>query len=253
MYSIKYPIAFHPVDIAILRTVGGKVQVLLAQKVKDSESGQNIWRFPGGFIDPWDSCAEESALREAMEETGMRFVESAFIDAYFVDKRTKAKEIVNMIESDIHPVTISAKIKEISDDKYDLSQSQSIKVIRSLVKYIGSTKIDDYRYKDTDHKVITSFYKINHMSGEDGEGPFDDIARTKWFNLSEIKSDDMHPAHKVLHQMLLEDQESELTVEKLYSTVNETIEKVKQDTEEVLSKVYDASKNALDKLFKRNG
>lgn len=269
MYSIKYPIAFHPVDIAILRTTEGRIQVLLAQKIKDAEGGQNIWRFPGGFIDPWDSCAEEAAFREAMEETGMTFIKDPSIGLYFNNKKVKVKEITDLIEHGQNglydPIALSSKIKQLESSEFDLGQKfHSLRAVKSLVKYIGSTKIDDYRYKDTDHKVITSFYKIQHVDGDAGEGPFDDIARTKWFYLSELKEDDMHPAHKILHQMLLEDQKAELAVEgvmkdlyDMYASIDNNIENIvkqaKHDTEEAIRKAYSASKSVLNKLFKKEG
>ena len=115
MYSLKYPVAFHPVDMAITRIHAGKTQVLLAQKVKDTTKGKNVWRFPGGFIDPWDCCAEEAALRESMEETGMIF--TADFVSYFKKKAPLVKKLSSLIEDLADELEISVLIKKIQEIK----------------------------------------------------------------------------------------------------------------------------------------
>lgn len=209
MYQLKFPVAFHPVDMAITRIKYDDktraTQVLLAQKVKDAEGGNNVWRFPGGFIDPWDSCAEESALRECTEETAMKFGSSfmsGYFDGYFAEKKLLANKVSELIKSNANEHEISSVVKRLQEI---VPNETALTWLRENVHYIGSTKIDDARYRDTDHKVITSFYELKHpISGEAGEGPFDDIARTKWFYLGEITEEIMHPAHKPLFKMLFE-------------------------------------------------
>lgn len=68
-HTIEYPIAFHTVDIAIIKNENGKKMVLLGQK--PNEVNTDFWRFPGGFVDPTDDSAEESAKREVSEETNL--------------------------------------------------------------------------------------------------------------------------------------------------------------------------------------
>ena len=263
MYSLKYPVAFHPVDMAITRIHEGRVQVLLAQKVKDSEGGKNVWRFPGGFVDPWDSCAEEAALRESIEETSMKFgselVREAF-DEYFKKKKPFTDRITKLIESE----SISSpaawkdaqiKIKENIAKLNDIQLSDvGLMWLRKNVTYIGSTKIDDARYRDTDHKVITSFYELHPTLDAAGEGPFDDIARTKWFFLSEIKDEIMHPSHKPLFAMLFDKYEAEKIVdevfenaEKMAKNVEEMFESFKKDTEEM----FDGIKKKIPEFEKK--
>src|SRR3972149_9478055 len=147
MYKVNFPVAFHTVDMAIVKN---KEEVLLVQKPAEVTSG--LWRFPGGFVDPADSCAEAAALREADEETGMSF---------------------------------------------------------GNFSYIGSMKIDDPRYRESPHKIITSFYMLEWAKGVAGEGK-EEIAKTKWFGIvdllnmsvSEI-SKIINPIHTDLLQMFL--------------------------------------------------
>lgn len=55
----QYRRVFPTVDIAILRDA----QVLLGKK-----PNQDLWCFPGGFVDQEDECLEQAAAREASEE-----------------------------------------------------------------------------------------------------------------------------------------------------------------------------------------
>jgi len=70
--------------------------------------------------------------------------------------------------------------------------------------YLTNTKIPDPRYIERKNKIFTSFYKMEWEAGEAGEGPFDDIARTRWFNLADLKPEMMNPIHRKLFDRLLE-------------------------------------------------
>jgi len=243
MYNIKYPVAFHPVDMAITRIHEGRIQVLLAQKVKDTEGGANIVRFPGGFLDVCDSCAEEAALREAMEETGMRFGNSAMADyfiGYFAKKKPFTDKLNKLIESNGDAKEITETINQLHAIKIS---DDALAWLRTRTTYIGSTKIDDARYADTDHKVITSFYELhpNPKFDKDGEGPFDDIARTKWFFLSDIKEEIMHKSHVPLFNMLFE----KYKAERLADNVFNAAEEVFKSTEEM----FNTFKKETDEIF----
>ena len=254
MYNIKYPVAFHPVDMAITRIHEGRIQLLLAQKVKDSAEGKNTWRFPGGFVDPWDSCAEEAALRESIEETEMKFGNSltqAHFQEYFAKKQPLTKKLNQLINDHAPEEEISAVIKQLHEIKIS---DAALAWLRRNVRYIGSTAIDDARYRDTDHKVITSFYELHPASTnmKDGEGPFDDIARTKWFFLSDIKEEIMHPSHKPLFDMVfkkyritrLADEMFE-KADKMFDGMEKMFDKFKKSTDELMK---DAEK-AFNELF----
>ena len=234
--NIKYPVAFHTVDMATTRTHNGRIQVLLAQKIKDTEGGKNVWRFPGGFIDPWDSCAEEAALREGMEESGMKFVESPDIDKHFALRAPLIKKVSALIEELADDDEINVVIKKIQ--KIKLTDS-SLTWMRANVRYVGSTTIDDARYRDSIHKIITTLYELTPMPGfdKDGEGPFDDIARTKWFNLHEIKTEIMHPSHTVLFDMLFDKYKVKIQVNKMTDTLEKLGDDLKKGAHELFGHV----------------
>lgn len=197
----KYPVALHTVDIAIIKLDGVKTKVLLAQKVKATEAEKDLWRFPGGFVEPKHSSAEEAAAQEVHEETGGMA---------------------------IHP-------------KFE---------------YIGSIKIDDPRFRESQDKIITTFYEAQWKSGEAGEGPFDDIARTKWFDIDELDEKIQNPIHKDLFNMLLKRHNVAVKTNefvkdagKLVSDFGKNVEKTAMDLEKGASNLVNKAKDKLGKLF----
>lgn len=66
MYTYKYPHPAVTTDCVIFGWDGTQLQVLLIQRGNDPFKGK--WAFPGGFLNPDESC-EEGAARELKEET----------------------------------------------------------------------------------------------------------------------------------------------------------------------------------------
>ena len=68
-YCYKYPHPSVTTDCVIFGFDGKKLQVLLVQRGNEPYKG--CWAFPGGFMN-MDESAEEGALRELQEETGLK-------------------------------------------------------------------------------------------------------------------------------------------------------------------------------------
>ena len=68
-YCYKYPHPSVTTDCVIFGFDGSKLKVLLVQRGNEPYKGR--WAFPGGFMNI-DESAEEGALRELQEETGLR-------------------------------------------------------------------------------------------------------------------------------------------------------------------------------------
>lgn len=75
-YTYKYPRPSVTTDCVIFGFDGNSLKVLLIERGIEPYKGQ--WAFPGGFLNP-EETAEEGALRELREETGL---EAAYIDQF---------------------------------------------------------------------------------------------------------------------------------------------------------------------------
>jgi len=130
----RYPTVFPTVDVVIEH--GGKL--LLGRKAH-----QEKFRFVGGFADPaLDNSYEESAMREAKEETSLTVTK---------------------------------------------------------VKYLGSTRIDDPRYRGTPDCIITDLFSAEEWEGTPVAS--DDIAELKWFPRAEISAETFVDEHHVLWEL----------------------------------------------------
>lgn len=77
-YVYKYPRPSVTTDCVIFGFDGNCMKVLLIERGIEPYKGH--WAFPGGFLQP-DETAEEGALRELKEETGL---EASYIDQFHV-------------------------------------------------------------------------------------------------------------------------------------------------------------------------
>jgi bifunctional NMN adenylyltransferase/nudix hydrolase len=66
--------------------------------------------------------------------------------------------------------------------------------------YIGSTLIDDWRYRDSIDKIITHLYICSYVEGTAVAN--DDIAEVKWWELSRLTPDHFVYEHRPLFEML---------------------------------------------------
>lgn len=70
-----------------------------------------------------------------------------------------------------------------------------------LPRYIGSKRIDDWRYRDSKDRIITSFYYTSYGSGE--LNPTDDLAVVEWHKVTSL-SDIIVDTHIPLADMLVQ-------------------------------------------------
>lgn len=68
------------------------------------------------------------------------------------------------------------------------------------IQYVGSTIIDDWRYRSEKDKIKTALFKARYVFGRP-EGQ-DDVAKATWFSLDKLKEEDMVREHHVLLTML---------------------------------------------------
>ena len=82
---IKYPVAYHTVDIIATRNTENGVEVLLGQKGKEVDKSK--WVFIGGFVEPTQT-SESAALRELHEETNVLVTDETrliYLGSLFID------------------------------------------------------------------------------------------------------------------------------------------------------------------------
>lgn len=87
-YCYRYPHPAVTADCIIFGMDGNAVRILLIKRGAEPFKGK--WAFPGGFMNI-DETAEECALRELKEETGLENVEIEQLHTYTAVKRTRAK------------------------------------------------------------------------------------------------------------------------------------------------------------------
>jgi bifunctional NMN adenylyltransferase/nudix hydrolase len=76
------------------------------------------------------------------------------------------------------------------------------------LKYIGSARIDDWRYRPENDQIKTLFFRATHVFGS--PNPQDDeIAEARWFPLAGVRRTDVMPAHRGLLRMLRRQLEQE--------------------------------------------
>ena len=93
MYTYKYP---HPVvtaDCIVFACQNEKTQVLLIKR--GSEPCKDMWALPGGFMNI-DESAEEAAIRELKEETGIDVKEVTQVGAYSKVDRDPRERVITI-------------------------------------------------------------------------------------------------------------------------------------------------------------
>lgn len=74
----------------------------------------------------------------------------------------------------------------------------------SSPRYVGSYRINDWRYRNTPETVLTTLFKADYLWGH--IQPKDDINELKWIPLDELLENTL-PIHQVLVKALLEDRD----------------------------------------------
>lgn len=67
-------------------------------------------------------------------------------------------------------------------------------------EYIGTSKMDDPRYRGTKDSIMTTLYKCTYVYGSPKAA--DDISEVKWVNLKELTLEMVMPVHRELIELL---------------------------------------------------
>ena len=139
MYCYKYPHPAVTADCIVYNKEDDKIYVLLIQRKNDPY--KDSWAFPGGFINI-DESAEEAAIRELKEETGLEISNIEQLKAYSNpdrDPRERVITIAFIAESKIKDVKGGDDAKEAR--WFDISQLPSLafdhkEILQDAIKII---------------------------------------------------------------------------------------------------------------------
>jgi bifunctional NMN adenylyltransferase/nudix hydrolase len=67
-------------------------------------------------------------------------------------------------------------------------------------KYLGSIRVDDWRYKGQSDKIMTAVFKLTYCYGAPHADS--DISELKWFNIKKLKKDVFVHEHKPIFEMV---------------------------------------------------
>jgi len=84
------------------------------------------------------------------------------------------------------------------DAKREVMEESGIEV--ADMEYVGSSFINDWRYRGEEDKIKTVFYKCKYIFGTPKAN--DDICEVRWFDLKSLTLSNVNPNHHVLLKML---------------------------------------------------
>ena len=93
MYTYRYPHPAVTADCIVFACQNEKTQVLLIKR--GSEPCKDMWALPGGFMNI-DESAEEAAIRELKEETGIDVKEVTQVGAYSKVDRDPRERVITI-------------------------------------------------------------------------------------------------------------------------------------------------------------
>lgn len=90
------------------------------------------------------------------------------------------------------------------DDSYEAAAKREVNEEADIqiddIRYIGSAKVDDWRYRNEVDKVITHLFSSSYVSGS--VTAQDDIAELRWFSMDELGDDSFVLEHVILFHLL---------------------------------------------------
>ena len=94
-----------------------------------------------------------------------------------------------------------------SDDSYEMAALRELyeecgEIEVAELTYLGSCRIDDWRYRNSLDGIITHLYACILVEGEAVAN--DDIAELRWMEMSKLRSSNFVPEHQPLFEMLEE-------------------------------------------------
>jgi len=91
-----------------------------------------------------------------------------------------------------------------SDDNFEQAAQREAQEETGLevgnLQYVGTARIDDWRYRHEIDKIITTLFTADYVAGN--ATAKDDIAEIKWFKINDLTAEDFVVEHRVLWGLL---------------------------------------------------
>lgn len=84
------------------------------------------------------------------------------------------------------------------DAKREVQEETGVEV--GILQYVGSKKVQDWRYRNGVDKIKTILYACEYIFGAPKAS--DDIAEIRWFDFESLRASDLVESHRMLFEML---------------------------------------------------
>lgn len=84
----------------------------------------------------------------------------------------------------------------------ELEEETDLQIHPETLLYVGSTKVDDWRYRSEQDKIITHLYVADALHVE--ATPKDDIAEVRWFDWADLSSKLLTPEHAKIYDLFID-------------------------------------------------
>jgi bifunctional NMN adenylyltransferase/nudix hydrolase len=108
--------------------------------------------------------------------------------------------------------------------KREAKEECGINMETDCYKIVDSYRIDDWRYKNTQDKIMTVLLKCHYLWGPVKGG--DDIAEVKWFKINELEEYMLEPEHANMLEPLKEYLKQEILIEEAMKIVRKQLQGV---------------------------
>lgn len=205
VYAIKYPVAFHTVDVAITRQIKTdappRIGICCPSCGRIIKKVDNLDLVPPSI--KCDTCeldeAEKFQFTRPELLANVRDVHEKSYEVLLIQKKSE-------LDGTFWRFPGGFVDPELDDSAEHAAKREAVEEVGEFEtdkpKYIGSFKIDDPRYRTSAHKIITSFFELKYMWGKEAAG--DDAAKCEWKSIAELKADASlrNPIHEQLFQSL---------------------------------------------------